>query len=252
MNKHKLLFNYKINKLNLDELITRSVHTISSNNKALFACANAHSIMTSKNDTEFDIALKSTDFLVADGSGISFAGYILNTNFGPRITGHDYFIALNEALRTGINGRKARIFFMGSSQRTLNNIERNFKKIYPEIELCGMYSPPYGEWPDGENEKIITNINKSKADVVWVGMTAPKQEKWAFQNQEHINAGIIGSIGAVFDFFAGTLNRAPEWMRKMGIEWLYRFIAEPKRTWRRHLISEPLFVLRVLKLKFKN
>ena len=252
MNKHEFLFGYQINKLDLDKIVERSIQTIYRKDKALFACANAHSLMTSKYDIEFDLALNKTDFLVADGSGISLAGYILNTNFGPRITGYDYFIAMHEALRSGINGREARVYFMGSSQNTLNNIEKKFKKKYPEIELCGMYSPPYGEWPEGENEKIISNINRSNPDIVWVGMTAPKQEKWAFNNQNIINANIIGSVGAVFDFFAGTLNRAPKWMRNLGLEWLYRFIVEPKRTWRRHIISEPLFVLRVIKQRFRG
>lgn len=246
-----MIFGLDINKLNIDQVTQLSIETILKKRQLVFACANAHSLMVTRQDKEFAGALKNADLLVADGSGISLAGKILNADLGPRITGYDYFHSLSVALNKGIDNRKARIFFMGSSQNTLDAIKEKMPVHFPDIELCGTYSPPFGNWPEGENEKIIDIINAAQPDVVWVGMTAPKQEKWSEKNRDKINAPIIGSIGAVFDFFAGTLDRAPEWMRNLGLEWLYRFIMEPKRTWKRHLISEPGFVIQVLLQKFR-
>lgn len=209
-----------------------------------FACANPHSLVTAKTDKEFTDALKNSDLVVADGTGVTLLARITSLPVPPRITGHDFFEGLLDVLNK--QGKK-RIFFFGSSDKVLEKIRTKLSDTYPNLEIAGTYSPPYRSWSQEENAAMISIINDSHADVLWVGMTAPKQEKWVFNNRAALNTPVIGSIGAVFDFIAGTHPRAPDWMCSCGIEWLYRLVKEPKRMWQRNIVSTPKFILSALK-----
>lgn len=247
--KNRLL-DVNINDSPIDDIVTRSVKAIETNSEQIhIACANPHSLVTAQHDHNFLNALNDAEILVADGSGIIFLNKLLRSHTPPRITGHDCFEGLLKKLQE--NG-KGKIFFFGSSEKVLGLIKTQFKKDYPALELCGMISPPYREWDDDENSEMIKTINAADPDVIWVGMTAPKQEKWVFNNREKLDATVIGSIGAVFDFVAGTHPRAPTWMTKSGIEWLYRLIREPKRMWQRNFVSTPVFLYLGIKDRFFN
>ena len=202
------------------------------------ACANPHSLVVSLDDALFKKALKDTHVLVADGKGVTLAGRYVKKRPVERITGFDMFSMTMKELEK----HKKSVFFFGSSDLVLNKIARAIEKDYPGVKLAGVLSPPFGEWSIDENNEMIERINKEKPDVLWVGMTAPKQEKWVEQNKSKLNVKVIGSIGAVFDFYAGTKPRAPAWMCSLGIEWLHRLIKEPKRMWKRNFISTPLFL----------
>lgn len=209
----------------------------------IFACANPHSLVVAQNDPIFKQALNSANLVVADGVGITLMARYARIKVGPRIAGHDYFRAVLGALDKRGSGR---VFFFGSTPRVLSLIESRFKHDYPALTLCGVLSPPFGDWSDEQDASMVEAINASQADVLWVGMTAPKQEKWTEKNRDRLNAPIIGSIGAVFDFYAGTYPRAPTWMCKLGVEWLYRLAREPRRMWRRNFISTPKFIALVI------
>ncbi len=209
----------------------------------VFACANPHSIVTAQADAEFLRALNRADLTVADGVGVIMMGRLARVGVGPRITGTDYFFAVLEQLKQRGYGR---VFFFGSSPKVLELIAKRFAREYPELTLCGTLSPPYRPWSDEENRTMVAQINAARPDVLWVGMTAPKQEKWVEANRGALNAAVIGSIGAVFDFYAGTYPRAPEWLCRVGLEWVYRLVKEPRRMWRRTFVSAPRFVGLVL------
>jgi len=146
-----------------------------------------------------------------------------------------------------LNQRGAgRVFFFGSSEKVLNLIAHKMAHEFPRLQLSGALSPPFRSWTAEENASMIAAINAANPDVLWVGMTAPNQEKWVHENRDKLTVPVIGSIGAVFDFFAGTYPRAPNWMCLIGIEWVYRLIKEPRRMWRRNFISSPRFVALVL------
>jgi N-acetylglucosaminyldiphosphoundecaprenol N-acetyl-beta-D-mannosaminyltransferase len=169
---------------------------------------------------------------------------LVGVQVGPRITGTDYFEAVLRGLQQRGGGR---VFFFGSSSRVLDRISERFASEFPSLTLCGTLSPPYGSWSDKENRQMIQVINAAKPDVLWVGMTAPKQETWVEANRHKLIAPVIGSIGAVFDFYAGTYARAPQWVCRIGFEWAYRFILEPRRMWRRNFVSAPKFLWLVLR-----
>ncbi len=205
----------------------------------VFACANPHSLVTAQSDAEFRQALRRADLTVADGVGIVLMARAARIPIGPRITGADYFFAVLEQLRRRGHGR---VFFFGSSPKVLALIAERFGREYPELTLCGALSPPYRAWSEEENAAMVAQINAAAPDVLWVGMTAPKQEKWVEANRGALAAPVIGSIGAVFDFYAGTYPRAPEWLCRLGLEWVYRLVSEPRRMWRRNFVSSPKFV----------
>ena len=146
-----------------------------------------------------------------------------------------------------------KVMFMGSSERVLGLIKIKSAEIYPNLEVV-TYSPPYKpEFSKEDNDAIVTAINSENPDLLWIGMTAPKQEKWTYTHWNELNIHChVGTIGAVFDFFAGTAKRAPQWWQDHSLEWLYRLIIEPKRMWRRYIIGNSLFIRNILKEMYEN
>lgn len=142
------------------------------------------------------------------------------------------------------------VMFMGSSEKVLDLIVKRAAEVYPHLKVV-TYSPPYKpEFSDEDNKAIIDAINAVNPDLLWIGMTAPKQEKWTYSHWEELDIHChVGTIGAVFDFFAGTVERAPIWWQRHGLEWLYRLLKEPKRMWRRYIIGNALFLWNMLKEK---
>ena len=142
------------------------------------------------------------------------------------------------------------VMFMGSSQKVLDLIVKRAAEVYPHLKVV-TYSPPYKpEFSEEDNKAIVEAINAADPDLLWIGMTAPKQEKWTYSHWNELNIHChVGTIGAVFDFFAGTVERAPMWWQRHGLEWLYRLLKEPKRMWRRYIIGNTLFLWNMLKEK---
>lgn len=216
--------------------------------KKLINTINAHSFNTAQNDDLFAAALKNGDYLIPDGASIVKACHWLKCKSRPkeRVAGWDLF----EFEMNQLNEKGGRCMFMGSSEKVLGLIKQRGNLIYPNIEII-TYSPPYKqEFSAKENKAIIDAINLANPDLLWIGMTAPKQEKWAYLHWPELNIHChVGTIGAVFDFFAGTYERAPMWWQKHSLEWLYRLIKEPKRMWKRYLIGNPLFMFNIHKEK---
>lgn len=216
--------------------------------KVLINTINAHSFNTAQNDDLFAEALKNGDYLIPDGASIIKACRWLKCQSQPteRIAGWDLF----EFEMGQLNERGGRCMFMGSSPKVLKLIVEKAKTVYPNIEVV-TYSPPYKpEFTNEDNQAIINAINDANPDLLWIGMTAPKQEKWTYSHWDELNIHChVGTIGAVFDFFAGTYQRAPHWWQEHSLEWLYRLIKEPRRMWRRYVIGNPLFLMNVRREK---
>lgn len=214
-----------------------------------FVCANPHSIHVAEKDKYFKESLNNADLVTPDGVGVVLASKILGGEIQDRVTGSDVFFGLSDKLN--VSGGK-RYFFLGSTEEVLEQIKIKMAKDYPGITVAGIYSPPFkAEFSDEDNRKMIDAINKAKADVLWVGMTAPKQEKWIYKNKGELDVRFIGAIGAVFDFFVGRVKRSHPVFLKLGLEWLPRLLQEPRRLWRRNFISNPSFMYRVFLEKFK-
>lgn len=207
-------------------------------------CANPHSLHVAEDDRGFRESLLRADIVLPDGIGIVIGSRILGGQIGERITGHDIFEDTCEIL----NASAGSVFFLGSTTHVLDRITERLRKDYPNLKMAGTYSPPFRtEFSEEENEVIIAAINEVKPDVLWVGMTAPKQEKWIAQNLAKLDVKFVGAIGAVFDFYAGTVPRSPAIFREIGMEWLPRLIRQPSRLWRRNFVSAPFFFFRIFR-----
>lgn len=251
--------------------------------KLLINTINAHSFNTAKNDKLFAEALTNGDALIPDGVSIVKACRRIKAKSQPkeRIAGWDLFeFEMNKLEECGMRNeecgvnnssldnsqsasadnsklkiqnskfreRPLTVMFMGSSQKVLDLIVKRAAEVYPHLKVV-TYSPPYKpEFSDEDNKAIIDAINAADPDLLWIGMTAPKQEKWTYTHWKELNIHChVGTIGAVFDFFAGTVERAPMWWQRHGLEWLYRLLKEPKRMWRRYIIGNALFLWNMTK-----
>ncbi len=208
-------------------------------------CANPHSLEVARSDRLFQDALQQADLVLPDGIGVVLASRLLGGGIRDRVTGSDIFWQLCRALSEK-GGR--RVFFLGSTEATLARIAAKLPVDFPGIGQAGYYSPPFkAEFSDSDNEAMVAAVNRVKPDVLWVGMTAPKQEKWIRQFRDQLDVPFIAAVGAVFDFYAGVVKRSPRAFQRVGLEWLPRLWQEPRRLWRRNLVSNPMFVLHVLK-----
>ena len=257
--------------------------------KLLINTINAHSYNTARKDELFAEALTNGDVLIPDGVSIVKACRWIKAKSLPkeRIAGWDLFeFEMNKLEECGMNNssldnsqsasadhsklkiqnscsgkrlyepsakfreRPLTVMFMGSSQKVLDLIVKRAAEVYPHLKIV-TYSPPYKpEFSDEDNKAIVEAINAADPDLLWIGMTAPKQEKWTYSHWNELNIHChVGTIGAVFDFFAGTVERAPMWWQRHGLEWLYRLLKEPQRMWRRYIIGNTLFLWNMLKEK---
>ena len=209
---------------------------------------NQYSFCIAEEDPVFKESLQKADVLLPDGVGITAAYRFLYKQSIRKIAGadlHQFFLA--ELNRTG-----GSCFYMGSSETTLLKIKERIQKEYQNINLQ-TYSPPFKkEFSEEDNQTILAAINAFQPDVLFVGLTAPKQEKWVHIHRHNLNAGYICSIGAVFDFFAGTVERPSNIWIQLGLEWLGRLLKEPKRMWKRYLYYGPVYVGYLLKEKFQK
>ncbi|WP_158974683.1 WecB/TagA/CpsF family glycosyltransferase [Cellulophaga sp. L1A9] len=209
---------------------------------------NQYSYCMAKKDALFKKTLHASDVLLPDGIGITFAAKFLYGKKIKKIAGadlHAYF--LNSLEKKG-----GSCFYLGASPETLEKIKIKMQQEYPNIKV-GAYSPPFKKtFSTVDNAQMITAVNNFNPDVLFIGMTAPKQEKWSFDHKDALNTGYICAIGAVFDFYAGTVARPSEVWQKLGLEWLGRLIKEPRRMWTRYVTHGFIYLGYLLQAKLKG
>ncbi len=214
------------------------------------ACLNPHSYAVALDDPPFAQALHAADWLIPDGAGIVLASKLLGGQIRERVTGSDIFREVQlELNRLG----SYRVFFLGSTEETLAVIRQRLARDYPNLHLAGTYSPPFkAEFSTDDHQAMIAAINAAAPDVLWVGMTAPKQEKWLHQHQAQLNVKFAAAVGAVFDFYSGRVKRSHPLFQRLGLEWLPRLLQQPRRLWRRMGVSAPIFIWHVLRQQVKG
>ncbi|RED48933.1 WecB/TagA/CpsF family glycosyltransferase [Seonamhaeicola aphaedonensis] len=216
--------------------------------KTIINTINPHSFCVAVKDKKFKNALVNSDILIPDGIGIVKAIKFLSNKKLNRITGAD----MHEHLVKLANKNNLKVFYLGASNSTLDKIKKRISKEYPAV-IVGSFSPEYkSEFSEKDNIILRERITNFSPDILFIGMTAPKQEKWVDSNIDEIDVSFVVSIGAVFDFYAGTVKRAPQWMINLNLEWFYRLVREPKRLWRRYLINNTKFIFYVLKKRITH
>ncbi len=205
---------------------------------------NVWSTVLMQKDPEFLAVNNSAAISVADGMPLTWVSRWFGPPIPERISGSDLFHAFN----TLAAEKGYRVFMLGATSETLESLSVKLEAAYPGLCIAGSYAPPFSQsFSEEENRKIIQAVNSAQPDLLWVGLSAPKQEKWIWDNRDSLNVPVAVGVGAVFDFFSGNIKRAPFWMQKIGIEWLHRLSHEPSRLWKRYLIGNPAFIWYIVK-----
>ncbi|MGY0600094.1 WecB/TagA/CpsF family glycosyltransferase [Vibrio sp. JZG10] len=236
---------YQVTSKKVEHVVTDA---LSTSGLSKVNTINPHSYVESKKDIDFKSALISSDELIPDGSGIVLAAKLLHGSDIKKIAGADLFL---ETMRN-LENRSGKVFFLGSTERVLERINEKISTEFPSVKVETL-SPPYkSDFTNEDKQAFVQAINAFSPDVIFVGLTAPKQEKLIESISSEVSAKMISGIGAVFDFYAGTVKRPRQLWLDLHLEWLVRLLGEPRRLWRRTFVSMPIFLFDLVVEKLKG
>jgi N-acetylglucosaminyldiphosphoundecaprenol N-acetyl-beta-D-mannosaminyltransferase len=213
---------------------------VASGHRGYLCVAATHTVMATQDDPALRAAVLAADFTVPDGQPLVWALKALGNDVHGRVYGPDLMEqACARAAQTG----QRFYLYGGRNPGALSQLARSLRLRYPGLRIVGGQAPPFRALTDAEEEAVAADIKRSGADVVWVGLGVPKQEKWMARMRHRLSAPVLVGVGAAFDFHAGLIPQAPGWMQRAGLEWLFRLAHEPRRLWRRYLRYNPRFVV---------
>jgi N-acetylglucosaminyldiphosphoundecaprenol N-acetyl-beta-D-mannosaminyltransferase len=215
-------------------------HAVASGHRGYVCVAATHTVMATQDDPGLRAAVLAADFTVPDGQPLVWALKALGHDVSDRVYGPD--LMEQACARAAQTGRRFYLYG-GRNPGALAQLARSLRLRYPGLRIVGGQAPPFRALTDAEEEAVAADIKRSGADVVWVGLGVPKQEKWMARMRHRVSAPVLIGVGAAFDFHAGLIPQAPGWMQRAGLEWLFRLAQEPRRLWRRYLRYNPRFVV---------
>ena len=246
------VYNHKVNKenipvcsimgvniaaVNMDWLLSFTDQHIRELSGDYMCVSNVHATVTAFEDEDYRAVQNGGIMAIPDGGPLSTVGRGRGFPEMTRTTGPSY---MGEIFK--ISAEKGyRHYFYGSTEETLEKLREKLMKQYPGLQIVGMYSPPFHPMTEQADAAIIRQINESVPDFVWIGLGAPKQERWMAEHQGKIKGFMVG-VGAGFDYFAGNISRAPQWMQEHNLEWVYRLIQDPKRLFKRYIVTNTKFI----------
>lgn len=224
------------------ETAIRTINRFHNNNQRVYVTlTNPHSVLLCHRDQKMRRATAGAAMNLPDGIGTILAAKLLGYENTGRVTGPALMLRLCDTGRS----YGYRHYFYGGKKNVAEKLAAALAKTYPGLKIAGTYTPPFRELSHSEDKQIVSKINHAKPDILWVGLGAPKQEKWMAAHLGKIHAAVMIGVGAAFDFHTATVPWAPPWIRKIGFEWAYRLLKEPKRMWRRNFDS-PLFLIKII------
>jgi N-acetylglucosaminyldiphosphoundecaprenol N-acetyl-beta-D-mannosaminyltransferase len=230
-----------IDAVTLDEAAARIIQWAHARESRTICACNVHSVMTATRSHALRQAINGADLTTPDGLPLAFALRLMGHSHQRRVAGPDLMLeCCRRAEHSGLH-----VMLYGSTEGTLSRLESELRRMFPALTLVESISPPFRGLSDDEDQAVVERINDCAPHLIFVGLGCPKQEIWMHTHHGRVNAPMVG-VGAAFDFHAGAVRRAPEWMRHMGLEWLHRLVSEPRRLWRRYLIDSPLFLWRLV------
>lgn len=230
-----------ISKIDMKLALSQMEKLILEKGKGYVCVCPNHTIMAGQKDPKLRKIVNSADMATPDGMSVVWASRLLGHREAKQVTGTDLMLAFSK-----LSSEKGYThFYYGGANGVPEELAEKMTKKFPKLKIVGIYSPPFRDLTEEEDKAIVEMINNVKPDVVWVGLGMPKQELWIGDHLGLIDAPIMIGVGAAFDFISGNKKRAPKWMQKVGLEWLYRLLQEPKRLWRRNLYH-PIFFFNLL------
>lgn len=243
MSEYINILGYNVSSKNIESIVSEA---LTGDKLSIVNTINPHSYAEAKKDNVFRAALTNSDVIIPDGSGIVLAAKKLHGANLKKIAGADLFFET----MTSLNSMSGKVFFLGSTEEVLKKIKDRAEIEYPKVTV-EVLSPPYKpEFSSEDKQRFIDSINLSSSDVIFVGLTAPKQEKLIHDISDKLQGRMVSGIGAVFDFYAGSVKRPKQIWLDMHLEWLVRLLGEPKRLWKRTFVSAPIFLFDLYRAKF--
>jgi N-acetylglucosaminyldiphosphoundecaprenol N-acetyl-beta-D-mannosaminyltransferase len=231
-----------VSAINPEIAVSTIDHWIRERSRQYVCVADVHSVMECQRDEEACRICNAAGLVTPDGMPLAWLLKLAGYRYAERVCGSDLMLAVFE------HGEKRgyRHFLYGSSEQTLQRLRMALERSFPGATIVGSISPPFRPLSKAEDRSIIAAINGSDADIVWVGLGAPKQERWMADHRSALSAPILIGVGAAFHFHAGVIRRAPQFLQRSGLEWLFRLCMEPRRLWRRYLTNNPQFLVGVI------
>lgn len=233
------ILSVNISKKNLKETTDLMCSWIDSKQKKRMCVTPTNCVLWAYKDERLRNVYNTSDLNLADGVPLIWASKLFGNKIRGRVTGLDL---LPEFARIA-SEKKYSFFFLGAKEGVGQALANSFKRTYPKLDIAGVYSPPFAErFSDEENKKMVEMINILKPNVLWVSLTAPKQDHWIFEHLDKLNVNVAIGVGGAFEVSAGLIKRAPKWMQRSGLEWFYRFLQEPTRLFKRYFVEAPIFI----------
>lgn len=234
----------KVNRISMEDSIRIIEEFISDKEKHQVCVPNVWSTVLMQKDKEFREINNSSSLAIPDGMPLVWTSKFYGKPIQERVSGPDLFLEFSKVAAE----KGYKFFFLGASPDILKKMTINLKEKYPSLKIVGTYSPPFAEeFSEEENRRMIEIINRAKPNILWVGLTAPKQEKWIGKHLNQLEVPVSIGIGGAFDFVAVRVKRAPRWIQKMGLEWFFRLCQEPNRLIKRYLVGNTIFIWLVIK-----
>lgn len=234
----------EVSRYNLSETMELMSDAIRKQKKLRIAVTPVNCILWARKNAKLREIYNTAQIVTADGVPIVWASKLLKKPIRGRVTGLDLLPEFAEVAAE----KNYSFFFLGAAEGVGDSLAAALKEKHPGLRIAGTHSPPFSvRFSDEENQEMIDKINSSKADVLWVSLTAPKQDYWIANHFDKLDVSVAIGVGAAFDVVAGNINRSPEWMQKWGLEWFYRLIQEPRRLSRRYLLEAPVFLPLIMK-----
>lgn len=235
----------KITRCAINEFIEYVLQAAQIRQKTFITYVNAHCVNFAFRDADYRQILQQADVVYADGQAIIWAARFLGERLPERVNAGDFFPEFVRRCATA----NLKLFLLGSYPGVASSVAERLQRQIPELEIVGTH---HGFITPAEEPELVSRINNSGADILLVGMGVPRQEKWAFSQLERLAVPVVWCVGALFEYYGGHRARAPQWVRRCGMEWLFRLILEPRRLWRRYILGNPEFVWRVLVARLKK
>lgn len=230
-----------VSAIDIEDAVAQIHDWVSVRARQYVCIRDVHGVVISQKDSDLIDIHNRAGMVTPDGMPLVWCGRYAGARWIRRVYGPDLMHAVCEESTT--NG--FRHFLYGAAPGVVEDLARNLRARFPGIEIVGTHSPPYRDLTDEEADEVTTMINEARPDIVWVGLSTPKQERWMARFRSRLEAPVLIGVGAAFDMHAGRVRQAPKWIRQAGFEWLFRVCLEPKRLWRRYLVSIPSFLVRI-------
>jgi N-acetylglucosaminyldiphosphoundecaprenol N-acetyl-beta-D-mannosaminyltransferase len=232
-----------ISAVDPDQALTEISRWIDEHEHHYVCVTGVHGVMESQSDPELLAIHNRSGLTTPDGMPMVWAGHRAGAHWMKRVYGPDLILAVLE--RAAERGWSS--FFYGGGEGVVEALVQRLEARFPGLLVAGVHTPPFRPLSEAEDAAVIDKINSSGAQLVWVGLSTPKQERWMAAHRRRLNADVLLGVGAAFDFHAGLVPQAPRWMQQRGLEWLYRLIKEPRRLWRRYARNNPSYLWRSLR-----